>query len=276
MIVRITRLFARIQAAKISMVAASVAFFGFLALFPGAAVVIALWGLASDPGIVSTQIAPLQDLLPPEAYGLLHDQVQALVTSSTARLSVATLFSTLLALWSARAGVSALVSGLNAVHHLPDHGGVWHEVLSMVLTVALVGITLGALIAAVVVPVALAHLPLGWASAMVLDAANLLLALGLAILGLALAYKFGPNRRKSAARVAFFTPGLIVALVLWVLVSRGLVIYLANFNSYNRIYGSIGAVVAMLMWFYLTAFAVLLGAAVDAESGADAPSEPNS
>jgi membrane protein len=70
-----------------------------------------------------------------------------------------------------------------------------------------------------------------------------------------------------------FTRGLLLAVVLWALVSRGLVIYLANFNSYNEVYGSIGAVVALLMWLYLSAYAVLLGAAVDAEMAANARRE---
>ncbi len=260
----LSRLFSRIQMAKIGMASASVAFFGFLALFPAAAVVIALWGVGADPAFVRQQIEPLEDLLPPDAFSLLSSQIQALIDSSTRGLGLATLISTLIALWSARAGVSALVGGLNAVHHLPDHGGVWHEVLSVMLTVGLVGVTLAAMIAAVVVPVILAHLPLGTASAIVLHSANIVLGLVLAILGLALAYRFGPNRNADT-RTAFFTPGLIIALILWLMVSRGFVFYLANFNSYNKIYGSIGAVAALMMWFYFSAYAVLLGAAVDAE-----------
>jgi membrane protein len=263
----LSRYLRRIQTAKLGMAAASVAFFGFLALFPGAAVIIAIWGVGADPAFVRAQVEPLQDILPPEAFALFAEQVQALVDASTPGLGWTTLVSTLLALWSARAGSSALVSGLNAVHHLPDRGGFWHEVLSFLLTIALVGITLMALLMAVVVPVALSHVPLGAWAAITLQTVNILLGLALAILGLALAYRFGPNRTEPAT-IAFFTPGLIVALLLWLLASRGLALYLSNFTSYNKVYGSIGAVAALMMWFYFSAYAVLLGAAVDAERAA--------
>ncbi len=254
----------RIQTAKLGMAAASVAFFGFLALFPATAVVIALWGVGANPAFVADQIAPLQDVLPGDAYTLFSGQVQALVSASTPGLGWATLISTLLALYSARAGTSALVSGLNAVHHLPERSGFWHEVLSMVLTASLVAITLAALVLAVIVPVALSHLPQGTWSAPLLQVANIALGLFLAAVGLAVTYRFGPNRVRGG-HYAFFTPGLIVALVLWLAASRGFAWYLGNFGSYNKIYGSIGAVAALMMWFYVSAYAILLGAAVDAE-----------
>jgi membrane protein len=99
----------------------------------------------------------------------------------------------------------------------------------------------------------------------VLDLGNMALALGLLVLGLALTYRFGPNR-PDHIEVRLFTRGLLVAMVLWFAVSRGFVLYLANFNSYNQVYGSIGAVVILMMWLYFSAYAVLLGAAVDAEA----------
>ena len=93
---------------------------------------------------------------------------------------------------------------------------------------------------------------------------RLLVTLGLVVLGLAVTYRFGPNRLDHH-RPRLFTLGLLVAVVLWFIVSRGFVIYLANFNTYNKVYGSIGAVVILQMWLYLSAYAVLFGAAVDAE-----------
>jgi membrane protein len=96
-----------------------------------------------------------------------------------------------------------------------------------------------------------------------LELVNLAVAVALVVLSLGLIYRFGPNH--GARDVRLFTVGLAVALALWAAVSRGLVIYLANFASYNQVYGSIGAVVALLLWFYLSAYAVLLGAAIDAE-----------
>ncbi|MGB8812872.1 MAG: YihY/virulence factor BrkB family protein [Paracoccaceae bacterium] len=259
------RLAQRTDRAELGMMAASVAFFGFLAIFPAVAAVIAIWGFAADPGIIRQEVALLRDVLPSDAYSLLSTQIEALLTANSSHLGWATLFSTLFALWSARAGVDALIRGLNAIHHFPNRAGLPHLGLAVVLTLTLVGITLAALLAAVVAPLIIGLLPVGSASALALEMANTGLGLLIVVFGIGLAYRFGPNRPPAAPRPALFTPGLVLAVVLWALVSRGLVIYLANFGSYNQIYGSIGAVAALLMWLYLSAYAVLLGAAVDAE-----------
>ena len=110
---------------------------------------------------------------------------------------------------------------------------------------AMVAIALAALLASVVVPLVIAHLPLGTTAALALEVANILLALMLVVLALALAYRFGPNR-PAHLNPPLFTWGLLVALLLWAIVSRGFVLFLANFNSYNQIYGSIGAVIALI------------------------------
>ncbi|MDP4031310.1 MAG: YihY/virulence factor BrkB family protein [Pseudorhodobacter sp.] len=262
------RLLRRIERANLGMVAASVAFFGFLALFPAVAALIALWGFVADPGIIRQQVGLLHDVLPPQAFTLLNTQVESLLLANSRHLGWATLLSTLLALWSARSGVAALVRGLNAIHHLPDRGNARHLLLAIGLTLGLVGTSLAALLAAVVVPVVINFLPLGPTTAAVLELANISLGLLLVVVGLALAYRFGPNRQQRH-KPRLLTRGLFTAVVLWALASRGFVLYLANFSSYNQVYGSIGAVVAFLMWLYLSAYAVLLGAAVDADRGED-------
>ncbi len=260
---RIARVMARATRANLGMIAAGVAFFGFLSIFPAFAFVIAVWSFAADPAIIREELNLLADFLPPDALSLLRTQVEALLGASS-DLGWATLLSLLIAFWSARAGVAGMISGLNAVHHHPERNGVHSVLLALGLTLVLVLIALAALLAAVVVPVLLNVLPLGSFTALVLEVANTLLALGLLVLGLALTYRFGPNR-PDHVRAQLFTRGLLVAVVLWFAVSRSFVVYLANFNNYNQVYGSIGAVVILMMWLYLSAYAVLLGAAVDAE-----------
>lgn len=256
----------RTDRADLGMMAASVAFFGFLAIFPAVAAVISIWGFAADPGIIRQQMAVLQDFLPSESFSLVNAQVEALLAANSRQMGWTTTLSTLFALWSARAGVDALIRGLNAIHHLPNRTGARHLGRAILLTLVLIGITLAALLASVVAPVVISFLPLGPDSAFVLEAANILLGIVLVVMAISLAYRMGPNRPyDSPRRRALLTPGLLLAVALWALVSRGFVIYLANFGSYNEVYGSIGAVAAFLMWLYLSAYAVLLGAAVDAE-----------
>ncbi|MFN4156835.1 MAG: YihY/virulence factor BrkB family protein [Gemmobacter sp.] len=258
------RLYSRIEQRELGLIAAGVAFFGFLAVFPALAAVIALWGFAADPSAIRSQLALSQDFLPYDAYALLSAQVDALLSINNRDLGWATLFTTGFALWSARAGVAALMRGMNAMHGLPARSGLWDMAWAVVLTVMLVALVLSAMVLAVVAPLVIGFLPLGSFQAGVLEVANLALGLILVVMAIGAIYRLAPNHA-GEGRPPLFTRGLLLAVILWAGVSRGLVFYLANFGSYNKIYGSIGAVVALLMWFYLSAYAILLGAAVDAE-----------
>ena len=259
------RLYRRTEQAELDLIAAGVAFFVFLAIFPAVAAVIAIWGTAYDPSVIRTQIDVLQGFLPPEAFSLIIEQVEGLLAVRGPQLGCTTILSTILALWSARAGVAALIRGLNAVHHLPNRPGGRHQLRAILLTLVLVGLALAAMIATVVAPILIGFLPVTLDTASWLHYGNLALGLALLVLAVGIAYRAGPNYL--AVRPPLFSLGLLVAVVLWAVAARGFMLYLANFPSYNRIYGSIGAVVVLLIWLYVSAYAVLLGAAVDAERG---------
>ncbi|SNX69790.1 membrane protein [Cereibacter ovatus] len=259
----LVRLFDRIDSADLNLAAAGIAFYGFLAIFPAVASVISIWGWASDPGVIRQQIELAQDYLPAQAYGLIRDQIDWLLAANSRHLGWASVFSTLVALWSFRTGVAALIRGLNATHRLPNRTGPWHIVRAIVLTLTLVGVALAAMLLSVVAPLVLTFLPLGGFTQQVLELANAGVGLLVVVFGVALVYRLGPNRPAGVPRPVV-SWGLVVAVALWAAASRAFVIYLANFGSYNEVYGSIGAVVALLVWLYLSAFAVLLGAAIDA------------
>ncbi|MDZ4311839.1 MAG: YihY/virulence factor BrkB family protein [Cypionkella sp.] len=258
----ILRYYRRTEQAELDLIAAGVAFYAFLAIFPAAAAIIAIWGFISNPSVIRQEIELLRGFLPQDAYSLIFGQVEALLAVPSGKLGLATLLSTALALWSARAGVAALIRGLNAIHHLPNRSGHWHQLRAIVLTFVLVGLVLAALVMAVILPVVLAYLPSAIPGSLLADS-NLLLGIVAAVLAVSLAYRLGPNY--TSTKPPLLSWGLLVAIVLWVVATRGFTLYLANFASYNRVYGSIGAVVVLLMWLYVSAYAVLLGAAVDAE-----------
>jgi membrane protein len=255
-------LWLRTDRAELGLISAGVAFFGFLAIFPAIAAVIALWGFAADPLVLRGQIEPLREFLPIDAFAVLSGQVEVLIATNSSHLGLSTLLSLLFALWSARAGVAALIRGLNAIHHLPNRDGMWHQLRAIVLTLVLVALALMAMGAAVVGPLAIQMLTLETGEALLLEVVNMLLGFTFVTLAIGLIYRLGPNSQRAPR---LFTRGLFIALFLWGIVSRLFVFYLANFNTYNQVYGSIGAVAALLMWFYLSAYAVLLGAAYDAE-----------
>lgn len=256
----IWRFYRRTEQAELDLIAAGVAFYGFLAIFPAAAAVIAIWGVVSDPSVIREELALLKPILPPDVFTLISDQIEALLSLNSSNLGLTTVVSTVFALWSARAGMAALIRGLNAIHQRPNRSGHWHQLRALALTFVLLGLVLAALILSVVLPLIMAYLP---ETMRFLQGTNMLMGFALAVLAMALAYRMGPNHGPNLPPLLSW--GLLVAVVLWGLATRGFMLYLENFPSYNRIYGSIGAVAALMMWLYVSAYAVLLGAAVDAE-----------
>jgi membrane protein len=257
------RFYRRTEQAELDLIAAGVAFYAFLAIFPAAAAVIAIWGFVSDPSVIRQELEVLRPVLPPDVLALIVAQVEGLLTATSSNLGLTTFLSTAFALWSARAGVAALIRGLNAIHQRPNRSGYWHQLRAMALTFVLVGLVLAALVLAVILPLIVAFLPLGVYGLQALQGTNMALGLGLGMLAMALAYRLGPNHGPNPPPMLSW--GLLLAVVLWVVATRGFMLYLENFPSYNRIYGSIGAVAALMMWLYVSAYAVLLGAAFDAE-----------
>ena len=249
--------------ARLGLISAGVAFFAMLAIFPAVAAVIALFGYFANPGVIMQQVQLLSDFLPAGAFHLLHDQVAALIDANVSAVGWASALSILAALWSARAGVAALIGGISATHGLEDRGSVEHILASILLTLILVGVALVALAAAIILPIVLAIFPPGPIEAIAASIVKWGISIGVVIFGVGLAYRHGPNRRD--IRTRWLSPGLFLAVTLWAGASVGFSYYIANFASYNRIYGSIGAVAALLMWLYISAYVVLLGAALNAE-----------
>lgn len=253
----------RIGSANLSLVAAGGAFFSMLSLFPGLAAVIALLGFVTDPAIVDQQIAILADFVPEDAFALIHDQISRLAATNSSTLGWTTAISTGTALWSARLGTDALIRALNAVQGTPTRGGVRGAVAALLITLALILVVIIAALAMVVMPVVLAFLPLGVFTGFALDAGRWFVALIVILSGIWVLYRFAPTG--PGARVRWLNLGAVLAVLVWAAASWGFSYYLQNFGAYNEVYGSIGAVIALLMFLYITIFVVLLGGALNAE-----------
>lgn len=253
----------RIDRANLSLVAAGGAFFAMLSLFPGLAAVIALLGFLVAPEIVDDQLHLLEDFMPGDAFALMQDQIKRLVSTSTSTLGWATGISTLAALWSARRGTDAVIRAVNAVYYAPMRGGMRAMAVAFLITLALTFVVVVAILTMLVLPLTLTFLPLGPYAGFTLQVARWLLALAVVLSGIWVLYRFAPNTR--GARVRFLNTGAVLAVLVWGVASWAFSYFLANFGNYNQIYGSIGAVIALLMFLYITIFVVLLGASVNAE-----------
>lgn len=250
----------------VSILAAGVAFYGLLSIFPGMSAAVSLYGLVADRADLEHQLQSLAGVLPAEALKLLSDQAHALITAEPAKLGVGLILSLTFAIWSANSGTSALMQALTIAYEEEDNRGTLHFYgLAIALTLGLIVLMLVALGLIAVVPAVLATLPVpdSWDATLSLVRWPFLAVLFL--IGLALLYRLAPSRAR--ARWEWFMPGTIAASVLWLAGSAGFSIYVARFGSYDKTYGSLGAVVVLLMWFYVTAYIILVGAELNAEFG---------
>jgi membrane protein len=254
----------RVSRDNLMLVAAGVAFYAMTAIFPAIAAFVSIYGLFADPNTVQQQISQYSSLLPSDSLKLLTDALRNFASKSNSTLNIALLLSLGIALWSAKAGVSSLMTGLNIANET-------NEKRSFIVqqSVAL-GLTIGAVVFAALAFSAIALLPIVINFLPLADAAKSTLELGrwplLALLicfGLAVVYRFGPYRLK--AKWKWITWGAATATLLWLVGSAGLSFYVSRFGSYDATYGSLAAPVVLLLWFWLSALVVLLGAEIDAE-----------
>ncbi|MGR3485887.1 MAG: YihY/virulence factor BrkB family protein [Paracoccaceae bacterium] len=247
----------------VSVVSAGVAFFGLLALFPAIAAVVSIAGLLLDPATMEQQIAGVAAVLPQDAAAILTDQAAKVAANDTAA-GWGVALGILLALYGAQKGMKTLIEGMNiAYDETEDRGFVKLYLTSFALTLFLIfGLIVGFGFAIVAPAVAAALSLPGWIEALLTYAVWPLLAV-LTVIGLAVLYRFGPSR--SPAQWSWLTPGALVATALWIAGSIGFSIYVANFGTYNESYGTLGGVIVLLTWLWLSAFIVLLGAELNSE-----------
>lgn len=254
----------RLANTNMMLVAAGVTFYAMLAVFPGISATISIWSTFADPEVIRSYLAVAHAFIPPEAFEILSSQIEALLAGPRGTIGFPAIVSILIALWSARAGVGALVQGLNLIHGTHPRNTLLAYLFGYVMTVALVGVMLLALATVVIVPVVVKLLPFhalsGWLNTGLPWIAMVLLM----FTALGLLYRFGPNVAPDK-RDSFISAGSFLATFVWGAASVGLTFYIANFGNYNRVYGSIGAVIALMMWLYISAMSVLLGAALNAE-----------
>lgn len=253
----------RMHRTHLGLISAGVAFYAMFAVFPGLAAIISLWGLVADPSVVFTYMDVTDRFIPDEANSLIYEQIVALVNHGRTRLGWASAVSILIATLAARAGVDALVRGLNAIHNKRAQTGIWRYLLGYILTLSLVGVVLVGLLTVVVVPLAFNFVEFGPAEGWMLTALPWIGIFVIVLIAIGILYRYSPN--VAGARPPLLSAGALLAALLWAAASVGFSAYLSSFNSYDRIYGSIGAVIALLTWFYLGAYSVLLGAMFNVE-----------
>jgi membrane protein len=249
---------------NISMIAAGVAFYLMLAIFPLLAATVSIYGLVADPADVQRNFESVAGVIPEQARSIMIDQLTAVSSASGGQLGFGVVLSLGLTLWSASRGVIAMITALNiAYDETESRSFVKLNAIALALTLAMIIFMIVTLAVVVGLPVVIGYLNLSETVEWVIRLARWPILAVAVIVGLAVLYRYAPDR--DAPRWRWVSSGAVVATVIWLLGSIAFSVYVSNFADYNKTYGAMGAVIILLLWFNLSSYAVLLGAELNSE-----------
>jgi len=257
------RVYAGISDDRILANAAAVTFYALLALFPGIAALVSIYGLFADPASIEQQLDAVSGVLPGGAIDVIRDQLNSLAAQPRGTLGVSFLIGLAISLWSANGGIKALFDALNAVYGEKEQRSfIRLTAITLVFTVSMIGFVLVAMACIVVLPVALNYLPsfMGF----ILNIVRWPVMLVLVAVALAVIYRYGPSRDQPKWR--WITWGSALAALAWLGFSAIFSFYAARFGSFNKTYGSLGAVIGFMTWMWLSVAVILIGAKLNAET----------
>lgn len=250
---------------RVLAVAAGVTFYGLLALFPALAAFVSLYGLVAAPRTVVEHLALLGAVMPSEAYELIRGQALKLTSQGGQELGLSLAISLLLSIWSANAGMKAMFDALNVAYDEDEKRGfVALNLVSLAFTAGVLLFALIGVFSVVAVPLLLDRLYLGSVAEPLVQIGRwpaLVIVLGA---GLAVLYRFGPSRDQPQWR--WVSPGALLAVAVWIIASIMFSWYVANFGNYDKTYGTLGAIIGLMMWMWISATIILVGAELNAEA----------
>ena len=269
------RVFKALGDDRLIAVAAGIVFYGLLAFFPAITALVSIYGLVADPSTIREHMSLATGILPAGGFDIMREQVERILAKGGGQLSFAFVFGISLAIWSANAGMKAMMDALNVIYNVPEERNfIRLNAVSLALTVGGIAMLLVAIGTVVLFPLLLSLFGLGGLS----DSFTPLLRWPILFVGVMLAlavlYRFGPSPH--GARWRWITPGSAMATTLWVIGSAALSYYLANFGNYDATYGSLGAAIGLMMWMWMSSVVILLGAQLNdtLDSWEDKPEQP--
>jgi membrane protein len=257
------RLKRQLQEDDVPLLAAGVAFFALLALVPSLVALVSIYGLIADPADVQSSVDDALRAAPTEVQELVSSQLESVVNSEPSGLRLGVVVGLALALWSASSGMKHLMGALTlAYDETEDRKFLRLRGLALALTLGGV-VVLALAVAGMVAPNALDDSGAAGTVRLVLQVLRWPVLGLVAMVTLSLLYRWGPDR--NAPRFRWTSPGAVLATLVWVAASIGFSIYTANFGSYNETYGALGAIVVVMLWLYITAYVIILGAELNCE-----------
>ena len=260
----LTRVVAGFNEDRLMTEAAGVTFYSLLAVFPAIATLVSLYGLVANPLAVNNQLKYLNGVVPSGSLDIIRDELKSLTANGSTALGFGFLVGFVTSLWSANQGIKALFDALNIVYHEKEKRGyIRFTGLCLLFTLGAILFTMTAIFCIAVVPLALKYLGLNEVSAGLIAIGRWPALMAVLTFLLALIYRYGPSREQ--ARWQWVSWGSAFAAVTWLIASIAFSYYVANFGSYNKTYGTLGAVIGLMTWIWISTIIVLLGAELDAE-----------
>jgi membrane protein len=258
------RVYRGISENRILLVAAGVTFYALLAIFPGIAALISIYGLFADPASVANHLDTVASVAPGGAIDVLREEMTRLASQGGTKLGVSFIVSLAISLWTANSGVKAIFDALNIVYGEEEKRSFLKlNAVTLFVTLGIVVFILLTLAAVVAIPVALTYIPLPGVTALIVKIGRWPILFALVTLALAVLYKYGPSRTEPRWR--WITWGSVTAAVVWLAASALFSWYVASFGSYNKTYGSLGAIIGFMTWIWISIIVVLVGAKLNAE-----------
>ncbi len=246
---------------RVSLVAAGCAFYATLALFPTITALISLYGLMFNPDTVQPQLHYLQRFMPPAAFQLISDRINDLVNQPAKGLGISFVISLMISLWSAAAGTKSVLNALTLAYNVEDPRGIIQfQLVSIGMTLVAIFGAMLAIGILVLIPIAINFIGIGFSTKVLVALLSFGAMIAFVLVALGLLYRFGP----AGADRVFYAPGAGIATLLWLIGSWAFGIYVGRFAAYDATYGPLATLIGLMMWFYLTAYIVLLGAEINA------------
>jgi membrane protein len=248
---------------RASLAAAGCAFYATLALFPAISMLISVYGMILDPLTAEQQLTALSGLLPSPAFSLIEDRVHQLVDQTNGSLSLHLAVSFLLTFWSSATGSKSVLSAINVAYDVTEQRPFLRfQVIGLAMTLVAVLCAILAIGVLLLLPPAINFLGLSRHGGGLIHTVGLAMLIGFFFVAITLLYRFGPSR--PTPQHPRITPGAALATVLWLIASELLSLYVSQIGTFGATYGSLGAAVGVMLWFYVSAYAVLLGAELNA------------
>jgi membrane protein len=258
------RTYQEVQNDRLLALAAGVVFYSLVALFPAIAAGVSSYALVADANTIAKHLTLLANVVPGGTLELLGTEITRIATNSDGKLTLGFVIGLLIALWSANAGMKAIFDALNIIYDEQEKRSfVWLNLVSLFFTFCAIAGALLAVAAVVVFPLVLAAFGLSSFDQPIIGVLRWPVMLGLLLIGLAVLYRYGPSRREAKWR--WLSVGSVFAAIVWLIMSSLFSWYLGNFANYNATYGSLGAVVGLMMWMWFSTIVVLVGAEFNAE-----------